>query len=72
MDARISFFGPEARTKLQGWAVGQPDTMVNASQFGSVGTKLSLEWDHDADICIKRNNGNVNGRIAEDEPVVCG
>ena len=45
VDSRISFFGPEARTKLQGRAVGQPDTVVNASQSSSVGTKLSVAWD---------------------------
>ena len=45
VDSRISFFGPEARTKLSGRSVGQSDTAMNASRSGSVAAKVLLEWD---------------------------
>ena len=44
VDSRISFFGPEARSKLQGRAAGQPDLAINAV-VGSSNMKLSVERD---------------------------
>ena len=45
VDCRISFFGPEGRTKLSGKSLGQSESAMNASQSGSVASKVLLEWD---------------------------